>query len=83
MEKLHEKLKFRAIKNRFWGRSKCIEKEIELGKITRKKINEINRLETETQEMQKLKIEGESKTTNLLSDLSFGKGLITDEIILI
>ena len=57
MEKLHTKLRFRTTKIRFCGRSDSIEEEIELRKITRKKINNIGRLETELLQMEKLKIE--------------------------
>ena len=68
MEELHEKLRFRTIKHRFWERPNSIEEEIELRKVTRKKINEIERLETEIKEMEELNREGESKTTKLLVD---------------
>ena len=47
----------------FWEKPNSIEKEIELKKITRKNINEIDRLEAKIKEMEELKIEGESKAT--------------------
>ena len=47
----------------FWEKPNSIEEEIELKKITRKNINEIDRLEVKIKEMEELKIEGESKAT--------------------
>ena len=65
----------------FWERLNSIEEEIELREIIRKKINEIDSLETEIKDVKELKIEGESKATKLLADLNFDKGVQVDEII--
>ena len=67
----------------FWERPDSIEQEIELKKITRKYINEIDRLEAKIKEMEELKIEGESKATKLLADLNFEKVLTIEEITVI
>ena len=69
------------MKNIFWERLNSIEEEIELREIIRKKINEIDSLETEIKDVKELKIEGESKATKLLADLNFDKGVHVDEII--
>ena len=81
LEKLHEKLRFGTVKNIFWERLNSIEEETELREIIRKKINEIDSLETEIKDVKELKIEGESKATKLLADLNFDKGVHVDEII--
>ena len=67
----------------FRERPDSIEQEIELKKITRKDINEIDRLEAKIKEMEELKIEGESKATKLLADLNFEKVLTIEEITVI
>ena len=65
---LERKLNFAAIKNEFWGRPNSIKEKLELKKITRKKINEIQRLETEIQEVERLEIETiEDKLFNYLN----------------
>ena len=83
MEKWQEKLRFRTIKNKFWERLDSTEEEIELREIreiTRKKINYIERLETEIKETEELVIEGGSKSIDLLFDLNLEKGFEIDEI---
>ena len=75
--KSHIVLRFRTTKNRFCERFYSIEEEMELRKITRKKVNTIERLETDLIEMEELKIEREFK---LLVDLKFERGLEIDEI---
>ena len=53
------------MKNWFCESLRSIEEKIELGKlreITRKRMNNIERLETELKEKEELQIEGESKT---------------------
>ena len=50
LDELERKLNYTAIKSRFWGRPSSIEEQIELRKITRKKIDEINRSKMETKE---------------------------------
>ena len=52
---LERKLNFSAIKNRFWVRPNSIKEELRLRKITRKKINEIDRLETKIKQIENLK----------------------------
>ena len=63
------------------GKTNSIEEEIELRKVTRKKITEVERSETEIKETKELNIEQESKKIKLLEDLYFEKGYIIDEII--
>ena len=75
--KSHIVQRFRTTKNRFCGRSESIEEEMELRKITRKKINTIERLETDLTKMGELKLKREFK---LVVDLNFEKGLEIDEI---
>ena len=55
IRELRRSLTFLAIKSRFWERQNSIQEELKLRKITRKKTNEIERSETETKEMKKLK----------------------------
>ena len=62
-EELHVELRFGTMRYSFWEKPNSIEEEIELKKITRKNINEIDRLEAKIKEMEELKIEGESKAT--------------------
>ena len=58
-----------------------IKEELRLRKITRKKINDIVRLETEIKEIERLKIEAiELKSSKLLSDLNMEKGIEIEEI---
>ena len=81
LEELERKLKFVAIKNRFLGRPNSFKEELKLKKITRKKINEMEKLETEIKEMKRLKIKAtELKSSKLLSDLNIEKGLEIEEI---
>ena len=54
LEELEKKI-FLAIKNRSWEGRNSIKEEIKFRKITRKKENEIERLETEIKDKQKLK----------------------------
>ena len=62
--------------NIFWGRPNSIKDELKFRKITRKKINEIERLETEIKEIEELKIEAvEPKCSKLLSNLNMEKGI--------
>ena len=85
MEKLHEKIWIRTIKNRFWERCDSIEKETEqreLRKITTKKGNVTGRLEAEIKEVEEIKIEAiEYKGLKLLDGLNLEKGIEVDEII--
>ena len=61
------------MKNRFQRKPNTSKEEIKLRKITRKKINEIERLETEIKQIEKLKIETvEYKNSKLLDDLKKG-----------
>ena len=55
LEELQKKLNFAAIKNRFWWRPNSFKEELTFRKITRKKINEMEKLETEIKEMKRLK----------------------------
>ena len=55
LEELQKKLNFAAIKNRFWSRPNSFKEELTFRKITRKKINEMEKLETEIKEMKRLK----------------------------
>ena len=74
-------MKFVAIKNRYLGRPNNIKEELKLRNITRKNINEIERLETEIKEMKELKIEMiEHKSSRLLEDLNMEKGIEIQEI---
>ena len=74
-------MKFVAIKNRYSGRPNNIKEELKLRNITRKNINEIERLETEIKEMKELKIEMiEHKSSRLLEDLNMEKGIEIQEI---
>ena len=74
-------MKFVAIKNRYSGRPNNIKEELKLRNITRKNINEIDRLETEIKEMKELKIEMiEHKSSRLLEDLNMEKGIEIQEI---
>ena len=58
-----------------------IKEELRLRKITRKKINDIVRLQTEIKEIERLKIEAiELKSSKLLSDLNMEKGIEIEEI---
>ena len=75
--KSHIVLRFRTTKNRFCERSDSIEEEMELRKVARKKVNTIERLETDLIEMEELEIQREFK---LLVDLKFERGLEIDEI---
>ena len=54
--KSHIVLRFRTTKNRFCERSDNIEEELELRKVARKKVNTIERLETDLIEMEELQI---------------------------
>ena len=54
--KRHIVLRFRTTKNRFCERSDSIEEEMELRKVARKKVNTIERLETDLIEMEELEI---------------------------
>ena len=56
---LEKKLNFVEVKGRFCGRANSIKEELKLKKITRKKINEIERLETEVKEIKKNKNRGD------------------------
>ena len=63
------------------GRLNSTEEEIELREITWKKIKRIERLEAEIKEIEELKIKAiEYKSSKLLYDLNFEKGLEIDEI---
>ena len=66
LEEWHVKLRFGIIINRFFKKPNSIEDEIELKKITRKKINGVDRLETKVKEIEYLKIERKSKATKVL-----------------
>ena len=84
MEKLDVNLRFVTLKNRFCKSSNSIEEKIELRKLKetiRKKINNIERLKIETKVMEKLQIEGRSKTTKLLADLNIKEGILVDELL--
>ena len=63
------------------GRPNSINEELKLRKITRKKINEIEGLETEIKEMKELKIQViKLKSSKLLGDLNVEKGIEIEEI---
>ena len=70
-------MNFVAIKNRFWGGPNNIKEELKLKKLTRKKINKIERLETEIEEeIEELKTKvKEHKSSKLLDDLNMEKGI--------
>ena len=61
-------------RNRFWERPNSIKEELKLRENTRKKIIEIERLETKIKEMKELEIEIiDDKSLKLLGDLSIEK----------
>ena len=70
-------MNFVAIKNRFRGGPNNIKEELKLKKLTRKKINKIERLETEIEEeIEELKTKvNEHKSSKLLDDLNMEKGI--------
>ena len=75
LEELERSLDFVAIKTRFLGRPN------KFREITRKKINEIEKLKTEIKEMKILKIEAiKLKSSKLLSDLNIEKVFEMEEI---
>ena len=82
LEELERSLNFLAIKNRFWVRpNNNFREELRLREITRKKINEIEKLETEIKEMKRLRIKAiELKSFKLLSALNMEKGFEIKEI---
>ena len=64
------------MKSRFWRRPNSFKEELKLRKITRKNINEIERLDTEIKKIKELKIKAiELKSFILLSDLNMEKEL--------
>ena len=77
LEVLERKISFTALKER----PNSIEEELRLRKITRKEINDIEKLETEIKEMEELKIKKlEDKSSKLLGDLNMEKGFEIDRI---
>ena len=58
LEELEKSLNFVAIETRFWRWPNSVKEELKRRKITRKKINEIKRLEREINEMKELKERG-------------------------
>ena len=69
------------MKNKFSERPDNIKEELKLRKTTRKNINEVEKLETETKEMKNIKTEMiEYKSYKLLGDLNMEKGIETEEI---
>ena len=72
---LREKINFAAIKNRFWEGPNSIKEELRLRKLNRKKVNDLDKLETEIKEMGESKIEIiEDKRSKLLGDLNMEEG---------
>ena len=70
-----EKINFAAIKNRFWEGPNSIKEELRLRKLNRKKVNDLDKLETEIKEMGESKIEIiEDKRSKLLGDLNMEEG---------
>ena len=78
LEGLGKTLNFAAIKKKFLGGLNSIKEKLKLRKITRKKIHEIGRLETEIKQMEGLGIE--TIEDKLLTDLNMEKGFEIDEI---
>ena len=78
LEGLGETLNFAAIKKKFLGGLNSIKEKLKLRKITRKKILEIGRLETEIKEIEGLGIE--TIEDKLLTDVNIEKGFEIDEI---
>ena len=78
---LGRSLNFLAIKIRFWGGPNGIKERLRLREITWKKINEIEKLETETKEMKRLKLQAmHLKISKLLGILNSEKEIETEEI---
>ena len=81
LEELERSLNFVAIKDEFWGRANSIKEKLKLEKNNKKKIDELEKLETELEEMKQLKIEMiEDKSSKLLGDLNMEKRIEIEEI---
>ena len=78
---LGRSLNFLAIKIRFWGGSNGIKERLRLREITWKKINETEKLETETKERKRLKLQAmHLKISKLLGILNSEREIETEEI---
>ena len=84
VRRAREKFEFCNNKKQIQGRPErpnSIDEELRLRKITRKKINEIEKLETEIKEMKRLRIEAmELKSSKLLGDFNMEKRIEIEEI---
>lgn len=81
MEDLDRSLNCVELNKRFSRRPNSINKQLKLREITRKFINEIEKLETEIKVIKELKAEAiELKSSKLLSDLNVEKGIEIEEI---
>ena len=78
LDEQESKLNFGTIKNKFWEIPNSIKEELKLRKITRKKVNEIEGLETEIKKMKRLEIK--TIENKLFNDLNIEKSIEIDEI---
>ena len=84
MERLDVKLRLVTLKTRSFKSLNIIEKEVELRElreITRKKINNIEKLKTGNKQIEELQIEGESEATRLLADLYIEEDIEIDKLL--
>ena len=68
-----------ALRSIYFEKSYDIEKERKVRDVTRKKIDEIDRLETELKEKEELKYIEDRKNSELLSDLDHDKEYILSD----
>ena len=81
LEELERKSNFAAMKKRFWKIPNSIKEKVKLREITRKKIIEIETLETKIKEMKELEIVMiEDKSSKLLRDLNIEKEVEIERI---
>ena len=74
LEEFEKKLNFGAIKNTFCERLNSIKEKLRLRKITRKTVRDIEKLETEIKDIEKLKIDTIGyKISKLVGDLDMEK----------